>query len=366
MPFHSQGGVSQYVGSLVTQAYDAYCAEGHTDILYSCGQLNLGSADAQRWGYLNYEDVPLFAGFQVQMIDAAYLYNHSDEVGRLAEWIIGYKNGQTPWYSTTGQGTIAGWQQHTLTAVAGAPQPASATPAFSGAPSAYVTPDGTGRVVYQDVNSNITEMYLGLGQGWQHDTLTAAGAPQAAANSVPFGYVTPDGAARVVYQDVNGNITEMYLVPGRQGWVQDTLSAAAGAPHAASDPVGYVTQDGTARVVYKDVNSNITEIRLPRGGNWAQESLNSVTGAPQADGAPFGYVTSDGTARVVYKDVNSNITEIRLPPGGNWAQESLNSVTGAPQADGAPVGYVTPDGTARVVYQDVNSNITEMYLAPNG
>jgi hypothetical protein len=33
------------------------------------------------------------------MIDKGLLYNHSDEVGRLAEWIIRYKRDQTPWYS---------------------------------------------------------------------------------------------------------------------------------------------------------------------------------------------------------------------------------------------------------------------------
>ena len=49
------------------------------------------------------------------------------------------------------------------------------------------------------------------------------------AASAPFGYVTPDGAARVVYQDVNNNITEMYLAPG-QPWAQDTLNGVAGAP----------------------------------------------------------------------------------------------------------------------------------------
>ena len=77
---------------------------------------------------------------------------------------------------------------------------------------------------------------------WQQDTLNvAAGAPQGV---TPFGYVTPDGAARVVYQDVNHNITELYLTPG-QHWQSDTLNAAAGgAPQSASAPSGYVTPDG--------------------------------------------------------------------------------------------------------------------------
>jgi hypothetical protein len=100
VPFHSQGGVSQLVGSEFNQAYDAYCVHKHTG-LFSCGQLNLGSGPATRWTYTAYVDVPLFDGYQVQMIDDAYLFNHSDEVGRMAEWIVRYKSDQTPWYSST-------------------------------------------------------------------------------------------------------------------------------------------------------------------------------------------------------------------------------------------------------------------------
>ena len=208
----------------------------------------------------------------------------------------------------------------------------------------------------------VIELWLAPGETWRQDTLNnLARAPQAA--SAAFGYVTPDGTARVVYRDVNSNITEIYLPPG-QTWTQDGLSADVGAPQAASAPHAYVTPDGTARVIYQDVNSNITEIYLAPGQGWVQDGLNNVAGAPQAASAPFGYVTPDGTARVVYQDVNSNITEIYLPPGQTWTQDGLSADVGAPQAASAPHAYVTPDGTARVIYQDVNSNITEIYLAP--
>jgi hypothetical protein len=164
-----------------------------------------------------------------------------------------------------------GWQQDSLTAITQAPSAASAPPGSvtpqappgASAPSAYVTRDGTARVVYKDSNGDIIEMYLAPGQPWQVDTLstlsTVAGAPPAA--SAPSGYVTPDGTARVIYRDVNGGITEMYLTPG-QPWQQDTLSAITQAPPAASAPFGYVTPDGTARVIYQDSNGGINELRL--------------------------------------------------------------------------------------------------------
>jgi hypothetical protein len=86
VPFHSQSGVSNYVGNIAVQAYDAYCTEKHTGIFLSCGQLNSGNAAAQRWNEpATYVDVPLFNGFQIALIDYAREYRHSDEVGRLAK-----------------------------------------------------------------------------------------------------------------------------------------------------------------------------------------------------------------------------------------------------------------------------------------
>ena len=146
------------------------------------------------------------------------------------------------------------------------------------------------------------------GIAWHQDSLIAlAGAPQAA--SAPFGYVV-GGAARVVYRDVNSNITEMYLAPG-QGWVQDTLSAITHAPQAASAPFGYVV-GGTARVVYRDVNGNITEMYLAPGQPWQLDTLSAITQAPQAASAPMGYVVRAG------RRGSSTRTSTRTSPRCTW------------------------------------------------
>ena len=101
VPFHSQGGVSQLEGSIINQAYDAYCVTKHTGAAYSCGQLDLGTGAATRWTYTGYVPVPLFAGYKIQMIDDARKYNHSDEVGRLGDWITEYNRDTAPWYSSS-------------------------------------------------------------------------------------------------------------------------------------------------------------------------------------------------------------------------------------------------------------------------
>jgi hypothetical protein len=98
VPFHSQGGVSNYVGNIERQEYDAYCIQKHKPGYYGCGQLHLGDTPAERivppsgpFGDWTYVPVPLFKGFYVAMIDDGRVYNHTDEVGRLAQWIVSYK-----------------------------------------------------------------------------------------------------------------------------------------------------------------------------------------------------------------------------------------------------------------------------------
>ena len=140
---------------------------------------------------------------------------------------------------------------------------------------------------------------------WMFDQ-PVPGAP--AATTGPAAYVTPDGTARVVYTDTNLNVDELYLTPDGQPWREDQL--VQGAPAAASGPFGYVTPDGTARVVYTDTARHIDELYLQPGGTWQEDQL--VQGAPAAVSSPFAYVTPDGTARVVYTDTAGNIDELYL------------------------------------------------------
>ena len=256
------------------------------------------------------------------------------------------------------------------------------------------------------------------GIAWHQDSLIAlAGAPQAA--SAPFGYVTPGGAARVVYRDVNSNITETAPGAGAGPWEQDTLSAITQARPRRPAP-----RSGTWPRTGRRGSSTRTSTATSPRCTWRRGNPGSWTPCPpsprrpQAASAPFGYVIPDGTARVIYQDVNNNITEMYLAPGQPWQRDdperpstrrapggqrpvrvrdpgrdgaghlpgrqrqhhrdvpgagarswqadtlTPSTVAGAPQAASAPFGYVTPDGTARVIYRDANGNITEMYLAP--
>ena len=166
------------------------------------------------------------------------------------------------------------WQHDSLTAITGAPQASSA-------PVALVTPGNVTRVIYQDSSSAITELWLAPGGTWQHDSLTALTGSSLPAESAPFAYVTPDGTARVLYREavfaVVGpgssqdaeDIVELSLAPGGT-WQQNDLTSITGAPYPAESgaPFAYVAPDGLARVLYTgnsgDVegSGDIIELRL--------------------------------------------------------------------------------------------------------
>ena len=258
------------------------------------------------------------------------------------------------------------WQQHSLTAITQAP------PDRVGTPFALTGPDGLPRVYYT-ANGHVIELRLDPG-GWTASDLTVSvsNPPAALAQGPPFAYVTPDGALRVIYQDSNGDIIELYLTSDAGSWQQDNLTAITQAPPALGTPCGYVTPDGAARVVYVvgtgDNIGDIIELRLASdAGSWQQDNLTAITQAPRgAVGLPFGYVTPDGAARVVYMAGTGDIIELYLTSdAGSWQQDNLTAITQAPPSTAAaPFAYVTPDGAARVIYQDSNNHIIELRLQP--
>ena len=278
------------------------------------------------------------------------------------------------------------WQQNNLTAITGAPQTATA-------PFAYVAPDKSGRVVYQDSSGGITELWLAPGGTWQYDSLTAlTGAPLPA--SAPFAYVTPDNVTRVIYNTNSGggSIIELSLPPGGT-WQQNNLTAIAGADlplgsaPAGSAPFAYVTPDGTARVLYRGpiyaqtdpagLSSYIIELSLAPGGTWQQADLTDTTrGAPYPSSAPFGYVGPDGLARVVYTALNAlnadvpangDVIELRLDPDG-WVYSDLTVSVNppAPTPASALFAYVGADDLARVAYTGSSGDIIELRLDGDG
>jgi hypothetical protein len=112
--------------------------------------------------------------------------------------------------------------------------------------------------VYADTGLNVDELYLTPdGQPWREDQLVQ-GAPAAA--TFPFAYVTPDGTARVVYADRTGTIDELYLLPGAAPGVGGFGGVI---PAVSEQPASTTVRSGTARPSAAAADPESLPIRAP-------------------------------------------------------------------------------------------------------
>ncbi len=246
-------------------------------------------------------------------------------------------------------------------------------PAAAGDPMGYSTKFDMQalRVVYRGTDNHIHELLCNLRTSWSHGDLTATTPNARLAAGDPMGYFTSfDGpAARVVYRGIDGHIHELWYRPGTS-WSHGDLSALAGAPPAAGDPMGYFTDfDGpAARVVYRGIDGHIHELWYRPGTSWSHGDLSALAGAPPAAGDPMGYFTDfDGpAARVVYRGIDGHIHELWYRPGTSWSHGDLSALAGAPPAAGDPMGYRTDvvGPAACVVYRGLDGHIHELSYRP--
>jgi hypothetical protein len=126
-------------------------------------------------------------------------------------------------------------------------------------PFPYMTPgDGAWRIVYLGSDGQIQELVSYPGQPWVYNKLWSIQNQDPnvvnGALSGPHAYVSPNGTARVVYVGIDNHIHEFRLEPG--GWFHTDLNAdlVNGAPGVPADarttPVGFVTPSGESCVVY--------------------------------------------------------------------------------------------------------------------
>jgi hypothetical protein len=295
--------------------------------------------------------------------------------------------GPGPAASAAARPAAAGvWSPADLTAAAGAPAAASA-------PDGYETDFARGpvpRVVYRTAAGHIEELSLQvLGDGLWHArdlSVVAAGAP--AATGVPSGaefFLPGQGlVARVVYRTAAGHIEELRSQDDVH-WQPLDLTAAAGAPAAASAPSGYGTnmpgQSSLAHVVYRTAAGHIEDLSSLDLVHWQSADLTAAAGAPAATGAPDGYATNldadlaaqGAVARVVYRTAAGHIEELRSQDDVHWQPTDLSAIAGGPLAASAPDGYQSDliaagsvVRSARVVYQDAAGHIEEIRQQTGG
>jgi hypothetical protein len=184
--------------------------------------------------------------------------------------------------------------------------------------------------------------------------------------SLPWPYVTPDEVARVVYLATDAHIHELRLTTSdpHATWLDADLTALAiaggwNAPEASGGPFGYVSGDKIARVIYYDNSQNIQELRLESSG-WINANLFQLANAPPTQGLyPTAYVTPDAIGRVLYVGSDSHAHELMLASNQSpWVHTDLTQSAAAKvDADTTMIGYCGGDGVPRVVYFGTDNHL---------
>jgi hypothetical protein len=226
----------------------------------------------------------------------------------------------------------------------------------AGAPSPYVTPDSVARLVYGAVSPDGTYFHvheLSLDTSnphadWEFNDLSAV----AAANgwntpdpfNLPFGYVSGDYIARVVYIDNSSNnfVQELRLeqLAYSGQWINANLCDLANAPSGSGTVArAYVTPDAIGRVLYVGADLHAHELRLANNQSpWVHTDLTESAGAPTfVNSALWGYY--DGVPRVVYLGFDNHLHQFSYD-GGNWTdQDVFQSVVNMSVSDIDATGY---------------------------
>lgn len=256
------------------------------------------------------------------------------------------------WYANT-------WTHNDLTKATGAPLAAPGSPL-----DGYASPNQQ-HVNYIGIDGHIHELWYGT--QWAHNDLTAAagGAPPAVLDSTLDGYVTASpNQQHVNYIGTDGHVHELWY--GTQ-WSHNDLTVAAGAPLAALDSTldGYVTTSPNQQHVnYIGTDNHVHELWYET--EWSHNDLTAAAGAPDAaSGSPLDGYTSPKQQHVNFIGVDRHVHELWYET--EWSHNDLTAATGAGVVDFAGRkssldGYETTySNQQHVNYVGTNNHVLELW-----
>ena len=188
-------------------------------------------------------------------------------------------------------------------------------PPAAGDPSPY-SGGGSNIIAYRGVNKEIHTIYWSGDNATGHDSLSAvAGMPHAAGDPVAYHYAGPEGEVhQVTYRAIDGQLIELWWVGAAvvQGW---SLTGQSGAPPSASEPAAYYNPESKKKhVLYTSADGHVHELHwTPGAGNPDHEDLTTKVGAPLAQGRPSPFfLRHSRTRHVVFRGRDEHIYEIVL------------------------------------------------------
>jgi hypothetical protein len=261
-----------------------------------------------------------------------------------------------------GDGAVHGLYWNTGAVGHDALSSAAGAPTSAGTPVGYVSPDGWTHVIYRAPGGQLIELYW-LGQGAPgFGGLLPAGAPTA--SSDPSAYVNPTNNESIVaYRGSDDHIHTLYWTTGAVG--HDDLSGYAGCPNAAGKPTGYYRRsDDSHQIVYRAGNGHLYELWWVGVAPVQAWDLTAAAGAPAAASDPAAYYSaSTNSKHVVYRGSDNHLHELVWAPGASTpAHADLSFEAGAPNAADTPSAFsVESDRSQHVVFRGSDNQVHEIF-----
>lgn len=215
------------------------------------------------------------------------------------------------------------WRHADLNALTNAPLPAS---------HCMVGYEWTARcskqLVYVGRDGHLHELYLRVGGMWEHLDLTVAtNAPHV--SDIMVGYEWRDGQCQqIAFVAEDGHVHELYMPLG-QNWQHADLTNITSAPLARNVLTGYAWIGGHSKqIAYLGQDGHIHEISVEAGRSWKHEDLTARAQAPVLPVASLsGYAWSAGDSKqVTFVGNDGAIREIWTPRHGNWTLADLSRI----------------------------------------
>jgi hypothetical protein len=238
---------------------------------------------------------------------------------------------------------------------------------YAGAPTAttnpvgWVNPNNTTHVVYRTSSGRLHALYWYGQAPVSGENISPAGSVLAA-NSDPVGYAnTRTNENIVVYRGTDNHVRTLYWNTGAVG--HEDLSGYAGTANAVGEPAAYYrANDDSHQIAYRGSDNQLYELWWNGGAPVQGWSLTAAAGAPPAASDPTAYYSaSTNTKHVVYRSSDNHLHEIVWAPGGAVSHADLTLEAGAPLAAGQPSAFsVESQRTQHVVYRGSDNQVHEI------
>jgi hypothetical protein len=128
-------------------------------------------------------------------------------------------------------------------------------------------------------------------------------------------------------------VHELYIAPGAAGWVDNDLTALAGAAKPRTGPppsalAGYWGSDSSVHVNFIGTDGRVHELYIRPGASWVDNDLTKLAGAelPAVDTALAGYWGSDSSVHVNFIGTDGHVHELYIAPGASWVDNNLTAL----------------------------------------